>query len=289
MRFATLDDGRLVVVTGQDVRYVNSVPAGCPDETSAMRRLLHRWGREGLSGIEPDGDRVDIRTVRFGPPVPDPGKIYAAPVNYVDHQQEMNESVQVSGLGLFLKAPTSVVGHQDDVRLPYSGRRFDQEGEVAVVIGRTARNVSEAEALDYVFGVTGLLDMTMRGHEDRSTRKSFETFTPMGPWIITLDEVPDIENIAFTCRVNGAIRQQARTSSLIWGIAKLVSYASSITTLEPGDVITSGTPAGVGPVTDGDVITLTFDELDLELSVQVSDEGATDCPTGVPTASAASA
>jgi len=246
-----------------------------------MRRLIHRWS-EGEWDQDPHVlDPIPLGDVTLMAPVPDPTKIFAAPVNYRDHQLEMDEAVQVSGLGLFLKAPSSVIGHAGRVLLPYVDRRFDQEGEVAVVIGRRARHVSKADALDHVFGVTALLDMTMRGAEDRSTRKSFETFTPMGPWIATLDELPGAERLGFSCRVNETVRQQSSTDRLIWGIADLVSYASSITTLEPGDVVSSGTPAGVGPVEDGDVIEVTIDGLGGALRVTVSAEGAVPCPTKV--------
>jgi 2-keto-4-pentenoate hydratase/2-oxohepta-3-ene-1,7-dioic acid hydratase in catechol pathway len=279
VRVASFDGGRVGLVKDGQVHEAAEFGAAGPGRRSAMRRLIEAWGRGEFNDGLPVGDAVPLGEVTLLPPVPDPTKIFAAPVNYRDHQAEMNESVQVSGLGLFLKAPSSLVGHADQVRLPYTDRRFDHEGEVAIVIGRRARNVTKAEALDHVFGYTALLDMTMRGGEDRSTRKSFETFTPMGPWIVTLDEVADIENLGFSCRLNEDVRQQAVTSSLIWGFAELVSYASSITTLEPGDVLTSGTPAGVGPVVDGDSLEVDIEGLDGVLRVEVTAEGAVPCPT----------
>jgi 2-keto-4-pentenoate hydratase/2-oxohepta-3-ene-1,7-dioic acid hydratase in catechol pathway len=279
VRVASFNDGRVGVIRHGEVLGVLDFGTAERGRISAMRRLIEAWSHGDLSGDLSLQDPVPVAEVSLLPPVPDPTKILAAPVNYRDHQVEMNEAVQVSGLGLFLKAPSSLVGHGGQVQLPYTDRRFDHEGEVAVIIGRRARNVSKAEALDHVFGYTALLDMTMRGGEDRSTRKSFETFTPMGPWIVTLDEVADIENVSFSCRLNGEIKQKAATSSLIWGIADLVSYASSITTLEPGDVISSGTPAGVGPVADGDSINVEIEGLEGSLSVAVTSEGAVACPT----------
>jgi 2-keto-4-pentenoate hydratase/2-oxohepta-3-ene-1,7-dioic acid hydratase in catechol pathway len=124
----------------------------------------------------------------------------------------------------------------------YHDRRFDQEGELALVIGRTARRVSVQDALSYVFGYTGLLDITMRGGEDRSTRKSFDTFTPMGPVLSTADEFGDPDDVELRCWVSGDLRQKASTRDLIWDVARLVSYASSVTTLYPGDVITNRYP-----------------------------------------------
>jgi 2-keto-4-pentenoate hydratase/2-oxohepta-3-ene-1,7-dioic acid hydratase in catechol pathway len=281
MRVASFNDGRVGFVKGGQIYETPELRAAGAGQVSAMRRLIDRWGRGDLGDDLLLGGPVPLDEVTLLPPVPDPTKIFAAPVNYRDHQQEMDEAVQVSGLGLFLKAPSSLVGHQGRVQLPYTDRRFDHEGEVAVIIGRRARNVSRADALRHVFGYTALLDMTMRGGEDRSTRKSFETFTPMGPWIVTLDEVDDVENLGFSCRLNGEVRQKAVTSSLIWGFADLVSYASSITTLEPGDVITSGTPAGVGPVVEGDSLVVEIQGLDGTLIVDVSAEDAVPCPTKV--------
>ena len=212
-------------------------------------------------------------------PVADPSKIIAAPVNYRDHQAEMNVDAQVGALGFFLKAPSSLLDPGGTIQLPYHDRRFDQEGELALVIGRTARQVSEQDALSYVFGYTGLLDITMRGGEDRSTRKSFDTFTPMGPVLVTADEFGDPDDVELRCWVSGELRQKASTRDLIWGVARLVSYASSVTTLYPGDVITTGTPAGVGPLTAGDTIRLELSGLGLDLTAQVAADSATASPT----------
>ncbi len=131
-----------------------------------------------------------------------------------------------------------------------------------------------------MFGYTGLLDITMRGGEDRSTRKSFETFTPMGPVLVTADEFGDPGDVELRCWVTGNLRQQATTRDLIWDVAHLVSYASSVTTLHPGDVISTGTPAGVGPITAGDTIRLELSGLGLDLTVQVAADAAVASVTG---------
>jgi 2-keto-4-pentenoate hydratase/2-oxohepta-3-ene-1,7-dioic acid hydratase in catechol pathway len=164
------------------------------------------------------------------------------------------------------------------VRLPYTDRRFDQEGELAAVIGRTARCVPVAEALDFVAGYTCCLDITMRGGEDRSTRKSFDTFTPVGPQLVTPDEVDDVSKLQLRTTVNGALRQDTDIGDLIWNVPQLVSYASSVMTLHPGDIITTGTPAGVGQIGDGDVVSVDIDCVGA-LSVSVSSAGAVTCPT----------
>lgn len=246
---------------------------------SPMRRLIK--AAESSSDIKVLVSRapvVDPASIVLLPVVPDPTKIVAAPVNYRNHQMEMNEASHISSLGVFLKAPSSVLGNGGVVRLPYNDRRFDQEGEFAAVIGRRARDVPEAEVLDYVFGYTCLLDMTMRGGEDRSVRKSFDTFTPVGPTIVAREDVPPVDELELSLWVNGSLRQRADLKDLIWGVAKLISYVSTVMTLYPGDIVTTGTPEGVGAVHDGDTIVVKVTGLDL-LTVSVSAEGAGACPT----------
>jgi 2-keto-4-pentenoate hydratase/2-oxohepta-3-ene-1,7-dioic acid hydratase in catechol pathway len=287
VRIATFDDDRVGIVTGHgagtgvvDVTDVVHRVVG-PPGTSAMRALITHWER-----VRPELDdarlgalpRRPLAEVRLGAPVPDPSKIAAAPVNYVDHMNEMSETHHVSSLGVFLKAPSSIIGPGGVVRLPYDDRRFDHEGELAFVIGRTARHVSPADAPAHVFGFTGLMDITMRGGEDRSTRKSFDTFTPMGPWIVTPDEAGPPEAVDLRLTVNGQERQHACVADLIWDVPMLLSYVSSVMTLHPGDVVTTGTPAGVGPVDDGDRVELVLSRIGA-LSVTVSAVGAVPCPT----------
>jgi 2-keto-4-pentenoate hydratase/2-oxohepta-3-ene-1,7-dioic acid hydratase in catechol pathway len=247
---------------------------------SPMRRLLHATSGtpafdERLLDTLP---RLPLASVSISPVVPDPSKIIAAPVNYQDHKAEMREDHQIDGLGIFLKAPSSVIGPGQTIRLPYTDRRFDQEGELALVIGRAARHVSIEDATDFVAGYTCLLDITMRGGEDRSTRKSFDTFTPVGPYLVTPDEIGELSGLRLRTTVNDTLRQSASISELIWNVSRLVSYASSVMTLRPGDVITTGTPAGVGPIVDGDEVTVEIDRIGT-LTVCVSAAGAFACPT----------
>jgi 2-keto-4-pentenoate hydratase/2-oxohepta-3-ene-1,7-dioic acid hydratase in catechol pathway len=189
--------------------------------------------------------------VELGAPIARPSKIIGAPVNYRDHQVEMQEQRSIADYGVFLKAPSSVIGPGQDIVLPYSDQRTDQEGELGVVIGRRAFRVDPAEALEHVFGYVPVLDITVRSGEDRSTRKSFDTFTPVGPYITTRDEVPDPSALDLRCWVDGELRQAVSTADLIFDVPTLISYASHVMTLEPGDIIATGTPAGVGPLTDG--------------------------------------
>jgi len=219
-----------------------------------------------------------LAEIQLLPVVPDPTKIVAAPVNYFDHKAEMNEDAHIDALGVFLKAPSSVIAAGQAVTLPYVDRRFDQEGELAFVIGRTARNVAADDAATYIAGYTCLLDMTMRGGEDRSTRKSFDTFTPVGPHLVTPDEVGPLDQLRLQTWVNGDLRQDADISDLIWGVSSLLEYVSSVMTLHPGDIVTTGTPAGVGQVEDGDRIAVEITHVG-RLEASVSAQGAVKCPT----------
>jgi 2-keto-4-pentenoate hydratase/2-oxohepta-3-ene-1,7-dioic acid hydratase in catechol pathway len=165
---------RVGAVQAGSLRKAHDLTDLLPDSGgSPMRRLI--TAEAGVGALLAEAPMVEVGTVL--PVIPDPSKIVAAPVNYRAHQAEMNEAGQIGSLGVFLKAPSSVIGGGGVVRLPYTDRRFDQEGELAVVIGRRTRDVTEDDALDAVFGYTNLLDMTMRGGEDRSVRKSFDTFT----------------------------------------------------------------------------------------------------------------
>ena len=269
-RVGTLDG------TGKIADLTDALPAATGG-LSPMRRLLLALAH-GVAVETAQAPVVDLRSVTRLPPVPDPTKIVAAPVNYRDHQSEMSQASHIDSLGVFLKAPSSLIGNGDVVVLPYTDRRFDQEGEFAAIIGRTASNVDVDNALDHVFGYTCLLDMTMRGGEDRSVRKSFDTFTPLGPVIVTPDEAPAIEDMELHLWVNGELRQRADLSDLIWSLPRLIAYISSVMTLHPGDVVTTGTPAGVGQVFDGDTIEVEVTGLD-RLTVTVSAAGAVSCPT----------
>jgi len=280
MRLATHSGGRLGVVDGEHLTdLTDALEAVLPGRgLSLMRRLITSWPAAVGTLRSLQGPRRTVGELTLDAPVPDPTKIIAAPINYRDHQAEMNQDFQVDGLGVFLKAPTSALGHAGTVRLPYHDRRFDHEAELALVIGRSAQHVPVADALSHVFGYTALLDITMRGGEDRSTRKSFDTFTPMGPWLVTADEFGAPTDVPFELTVNGRTRQRANTRDLIWGVAELVAYTSSVMTLLPGDVISTGTPAGVGPITEGDLVEVTIAGIG-RLAVSVSAEGAVASPT----------
>ncbi|MCX7523294.1 fumarylacetoacetate hydrolase family protein [Microbacterium sp. STN6] len=275
MRLATSQDSRLLVIEQENAIDVTAA-LGLENTGSGgpLLALLESGAQHRLTQLDlSELPLLPLADVQLAAPLPRPGKIVGAPVNYLDHKIEMSEQKTIAEYGVFLKANSSVIGPGDDIRLPYSDMRTDQEGELGIVIGRTARNVSAADALDYVFGYSPILDITVRSTEDRSTRKSFDTFSPMGPWITTADTAGNADALDLTCWVGGEERQRTNTRELIFSIADLVAYTSHVMTLHPGDVIASGTPAGVGPIVAGHRVVVEIEGLG-RLDVGVSDEGA---------------
>jgi 2-keto-4-pentenoate hydratase/2-oxohepta-3-ene-1,7-dioic acid hydratase in catechol pathway len=216
---------------------------------------------------------VPLGEVQLRAPVVFPSKVLAAPVNYRLHIEEMRPLVKgelhaIERYGVFLKAPSSVVGPGATIELPFPDRRTDHEVELGVVIGRMARNVAAADAMHHVFGYTGVMDVTVRGDEDRSTRKSFDTFTPVGPVLVTADEIPDPHGLQLQLWVNGERRQNGNTRDMIWNVPRLIEYASHVMTLHPGDLFSTGTPDGVGPLVPGDEVVMEVERIG-RLSVRV--------------------
>lgn len=210
-----------------------------------------------LSGATP----LPLASVTLRAPVANPGKIIGVPINYKDHIDEANADAAINQgrtyttidqYGLFIKAPTSLIGPSDKVVIPYADRRTDHEVELGIIIGKRAKNVPRADALDCIFGYCVALDMTIRGAEFPGFRKSPDTFAVIGPWITTADDVPDPNALDLELRVNGELRQKANTRQLITNVQQIIEYASRHYTLHPGDVIMTGTPAGVGPIQPGD-------------------------------------
>lgn len=275
MRFCRFDDNRLGVVTDSMVHDVTEVLADLPSLSwpvppgdhffNHFDRLRPRM--EDLAARVP-GRPVD--SVRLLSPVGNPGKIVAAPVNYSLHLDESRADTQINfgqqiktihEYGVFLKAPSSVIGAGQAVVVDWNDRRTDHEIELALVIGRQGFRIAEEEALDHVAGYMIGLDMTIRGTEDRSYRKSLDTFTVLGPHVVTADELGDPAGLGFDIRVNGELRQASNTDLLILNVRQLIAYASKAYTLYPGDVIMTGTPEGVAPVKPGDVMQARIDRI----------------------------
>jgi 2-keto-4-pentenoate hydratase/2-oxohepta-3-ene-1,7-dioic acid hydratase in catechol pathway len=186
-----------------------------------------------------------------------PSKVLCVGKNYADHAAEMGGEVPAEPL-IFSKPSTSVIGPGSEIRLPSLSGSVHHEAELAVVIGRLTRKVGPEEAAESILGYTCANDVTARDLQRRDgqwTRaKGFDTFCPLGPWIDT--DVDPGEGLAVSCRVNGETRQDGNTRDLVFGVPELVAYCSAFATLLPGDVILTGTPAGVGPITDGDEVTV---------------------------------
>jgi len=204
-----------------------------------------------------------INEIKLLSPVANPSKIIGAPINYQAHIEESTNDQgiahgrTVSSIhewGLFLKSSTSLIGFGQEIVLRRPERRNDHECELALIIGRPCSKVSRAQALDFVAGYAIGLDMTVRGPEFQCWRKSIDTYSVLGPWLVTADEIPDPDALDLSLSVNGQLRQQSNTRQLVLDVAGLIEMASSMYTLLPGDIIMTGTPAGVGPVKPGDRI-----------------------------------
>ena len=273
MKLCRFDDDRLGVVTGDEVRDVTTVTERLP----ARRWPLPKGDPliMALSELKPalaeEAKRAAARPlsqVKLKSPVANPSKIVAAPVNYRRHLEEARADAQIhfqkqveeiQKIGLFLKATSALVGASEGVALRYLDRRNDHEVELALVIGERCDRVRAADWARYVAGYAIGLDMTIRGPEERSLRKSVDSYAVLGPWLVTADEIVDPTNLTLSLSVNGEPRQKANTRDLVLGLGTLVELASSFYTLLPGDIILTGTPEGVGPVRPGDVMEAAID------------------------------
>ena len=266
MRIARFDDNLLGVVLDDGIHDVTAVLSELPPYRYPLPPhdvLIANLKNLKFAEAARRSPAIPLDNVKLLSPVANPGKIMAAPVNYTKHLEEVladkgihhgNLVSEIHKAGIFLKASSSVVGPGEGVRLVHLERRNDHEVELAVVIGKGGRNILAADALGFVAGYCIGLDMTIRGPEERSFRKSPDSYTVLGPWLVTADEIPDPGSLALNISVNGAVRQQAHTKDLILGIPELIAWASSFYTLHPGDVLLTGTPQGVAPVRPGDVM-----------------------------------
>jgi 2-keto-4-pentenoate hydratase/2-oxohepta-3-ene-1,7-dioic acid hydratase in catechol pathway len=217
-----------------------------------MGPSLVDWLAFGTQGTATGRPRP-LEEVRLLAPVPRPGKIVCVGLNYRDHARETGQDIPGEPV-LFSKYANSVVGPGADVVVPPEADRIDYEAELAVVIGRRASRVTEAEALDHVAGYACANDVSSRSLQFRSAQwllgKAIDTFLPLGPWLVTPDEVPDPQALGIRCLVNDEVRQSSDTGQMIFGVAELVGFVSRTITLEPGDLLVTGTPSGVGMAAD---------------------------------------
>lgn len=274
MRLCRFNEGRLGVVDGAVLRDVTAALDVLPDcrypfpSHDVLIEQLDRV-RERASALADRAPSMPVDRATLLSPVASPGKIVAAPLNYRKHLDEVRDDVAlhqnnparaqtVQTAGLFLKATSSLVGPGEGVVIRNTDRRTDHEVELAVVIGRRANRVSRQEAMAHVAGYAIGLDISVRGPEDRSFRKSPDSYSVLGPWLVTADEVPDPGSLDLRIDVNGETRQQSNTRHMILSVAELIELASSMYTLHPGDVIFTGTPEGVSPIAPGDAIVATI-------------------------------
>jgi 2-keto-4-pentenoate hydratase/2-oxohepta-3-ene-1,7-dioic acid hydratase in catechol pathway len=291
MKLALFDDNRLgVVLPGPAGDQIVDVTAALPwahdpdPLTAGWWRALCRdfeQVRPALDRAAAEGVARPIDAVTLRAPALAPSKIVAAASNYREHVAEMHE-VQERTLGqvepwmmefdVFLKAPSSIVGPGAAIIRPASVVAAEQEvhheSELVVVIGSGGRDIPLDSALDHVLGFTTGLDITVRSAADRSRRKSYDSFSPLGPWIATRDEVGDGSGLDILLTCGGEVRQSVNTDDLITPVSHLVAYASSVMTLLPGDLVFTGAPPGVGPIAGGEVLCMGISRIgEMQVSV----------------------
>ncbi len=286
MRICRFDNDRLGVVIGDRVHDVSAaqdeIRARAPYamKGDAVVAALPAWGArlKQMAAAVPGKPLADVALLA---PVARPGKVMAAPTNYRKHIEEMRSvresqsggvsrfSADIGQAGIFLKANTAVVGPSEGIPIRFPDRRNDHEVELVLIIGREGSHIPPERALDYVAGYCLGLDMTVRGPEDRSFRKSCDGYAVLGPWMVTADEIANPDDLPLRLHLNDELRQDTNTSNLVYGVRRLIEFASSFYTLYPGDVYYTGTPEGVGPVKAGDLLRASSAEPLGELRVQV--------------------
>lgn len=284
MKIAIFDDGRLGLVQGGLVHDVSAALSVLPAEP----RLLATRGdwlianldilKPAMQAALPSAPGKPVAEARFLSPVQRPTKIIGVPVNYHDHVIEAEADIQtfsdrfrgsIEQQGFFLKAVSALVGPGEGITLRFPDRRSDHEMELGVVIGRRVSNIGAEQALSAIAGYALALDMVVRGPEDRSLRKSGDSYAVLGPWLVTADEIADPEALDLSLHVNGELRQASNTRQMIMKLAEQVAFASRFYTLHPGDIIMTGTCRGVGPVKPGDVITCRIQDI-AEMTVAIA-------------------
>lgn len=251
MKLASLGQFGIGVVTGDEI---------VPVESRSMAEVLEHWEgiKDQLAGLSTSPNRKPLSSVRLGPPVPNPSKIWAAAGNY---RRGSNDLGQGAGRGrsseapealldvIFLKPPSAITGPASTINIPGNAETIFPELELCVVMGRKCRDLAPDQVEEAIFGYTIILDVTARGYGSqgnlaatRNVRKGFDTFAPIGPWIVTRDEIPNPEALSMKLWVNGELRQSAKTDAMINGIPALVSYLSRVATFLPGDLIATGNP-----------------------------------------------
>jgi 2-keto-4-pentenoate hydratase/2-oxohepta-3-ene-1,7-dioic acid hydratase in catechol pathway len=260
-----------IIDRGAQIADLGAVRPGWPTSwRGVLQAGLLEETASAVSEARAQGALVPLGSVRLGPPIVDPSKIVAIGLNYRQHALEQKKQPPEAPL-LFAKAPSSLIGPNDPIRLPDRSLedQVDAEAELCVVIGRRAQRVSRTEAQSYVLGYTIMNDVSGRRAQYSDKQwfrgKSFDTFAPCGPWVVTGDELPDPSGLALRAVWNDVTMQEARTDDLIFDVSFLIAYASATMTLEPGDLISTGTPSGVGVFRDPQVFLKSGDTVRIDL------------------------
>lgn len=272
MKLCRYDEDKLGVVKGDQVHDVTAVQTEIRNAARydlladpVVAALGER--RDQLEEAAKKAPGVPLSSIKLLPPVARFSKVMAAPTNYHAHIEEMaarqGTKVEahrgIQAAGIFLKANSSITGPSGNIKLRFPDKLNEHELELVMIIGKEGTNISRDNALDYVAGYCMGIDMTVRGKEDRSFRKSIDGYSPVGPWLVTADEVKDPDNVDLVLTVNGEEKQKTNTSNLIYDCRKLIEFATSHYTIYPGDYYFTGTPQGVGPVKPGDEIVASGD------------------------------
>ena len=275
MKICRFDNDRLGVIVDGMVRDVTAaqdeIRAAHPYDakSDAIIAALPEWRRR-LEDMAADASPITLESVNLLPPVARPGKLMAAPVNYKAHIDEaqadpgirhIERTTKIREAGIFLKSNTALIGAGGTIPIRFPDRRNDHEFEFVIVIGKECSRVKQADALDVIAGYTLGLDMTVRGPEDRSARKSCDGYAVLGPWFVTADEIADPDDVSFHGAVNGDIKQDANTKDQVLSTRELIEYASEYYTLYPGDVMYTGSPEGVSEVKAGDELHFVCDQV----------------------------
>jgi len=270
MKLCRFDEDRLGVVVGNMVHDVTAAQdeirksARYDMKGDAVIAALPTW-RPRIEAMAKTVAGKPLSSVKLLSPIARPSKTMAAPTNYKKHIEEMrartdiprealNRPPNIEKAGIFLKSNSSIVGPSEGIPLRFLDRTNEHEIELVAIIGKQGTNIPKDKAKEYIAGYTLGLDMTCRGGEDRSFRKSIDGYSVLGPWFVTADEIANPDDVTVTLTVNGVLKQTADTKDLIYDISRLVEFASSFYTLYPGDVYYTGTPQGVSPVKPGDVL-----------------------------------
>jgi len=270
MKICRYDKDRLGIVQGDEVLDVSKALEAIPAQRWPVAQgdpLILNFKRvlAAAKKLAPKAKKKPLSRVKLLAPVPNPSKIIGAPINYSEHiaesikdpgiaQGRTNIQKGIGDWGLFLKANSSLIGFGEEIRLRWPDRRNDHEVELALVIGKRGNKIPREKALEYVCAYSIGLDMTVRGPELQCFRKSIDTYSVLGPWLVTADEIGDPNDLDLSIKVNGELRQNSNTKYLVYDVQRLIEFASAMYTLHPGDIIMTGTPAGVSPVKPGDLL-----------------------------------